>query len=118
MEAVVRLRGHRKNEKGVYEYHVVWKGHGPDGKPHKDSWQPEGQVSSDLKQEYQAALLLIVTRVKTVCNIGPLLMLVRKSISHAVALAKTACRPRVRLSASMRRVCACSRAGACAKSGG
>ena len=75
---------------GGFEYLVEW---APmdNGDPWDDTWEPENFISKALLDAYKSKLAL--SKMVTV-DVAPLVHLVRKKVAHAVATAKTQCRPR------------------------
>ena len=80
----------RRWRDGGFEYLVQWAPK-DNGDPWDDTWEPENFISKALLDAYKSKLAL--SKMVTV-DVAPLVHLVRKKVAHAVATAKTQCRPR------------------------
>ena len=76
------------------QYKVEWAGSDQHGNPWADSWQCECDVGDYHVNMYTRRLLCVESKLVSV-NLQPVVYAVRKSVAHAVVLAKTKCKPRV-----------------------
>lgn len=83
---VRRLRAH-KTIKGKLFYECIFAN--PKFFP---EWLPEDNISDDLIEAYQSKIGVRAC-MQVTCDMWPLVAHVRRSVGHAVALAKHACRP-------------------------
>lgn len=90
---IKRIINHKRTSKQL-EYLVEWEGKDSDGKPWPDWWVPASWVDDASIAAYDRKLLGIETKMVTV-DVSPLVYLARKSVAHAVMLAKTKMRPRL-----------------------
>ena len=80
----------RRWRDGGFEYLVQWAPK-DNGNPWDDTWEPENFITKALLDAYKSTLAL--SKMVTV-DVAPLLHFVRQKVAHAVATAKTQCRPR------------------------
>ena len=80
----------RRWRDGIFEYLVVWEPKS-NGDPWDDTWEPENYITEELKESFKSTLALS-KQVRV--DVAPLLTFVRQKVAHAVAFAKTQCRPR------------------------
>ena len=90
---VKRLRAHRTDENGVAWFQCEFDEPQADGSPWPLEWIVGKDVSSDLKQAYLSRIFAREKISNLKVNMWPLLEHVRRSVFHAVSLAKTSCRP-------------------------
>ena len=91
--AVTRIKDH-KFIGPERKFLVEWAGVDKDGQPWDDWWLDERDVGSFHVNVYMRRLLSVESKVVSV-DLKPVVYTVRKSVAHAVALAKTKARPRV-----------------------
>lgn len=88
-----RILDHRMNGSKM-QYLVEWDGEEAPGKPWDNSWHDEESVGSFHVRVYTRRLVSIESKMVTV-DMKPIMYTVRKSVAHAVALAKTKVRPTI-----------------------
>ena len=92
---VRRVVNHRLASSGI-EYEVEWEGLDASGDSWPNWWVPKNWMTDILIATYRKALFAVESKLVSV-DMKPLVYLARKSVAHAVALAKTKARPRQHL---------------------
>lgn len=76
------------------QYLVEWEGEDKSGKPWDDSWVDKEGVGSYHMRMYTQRLNAIESNIVSV-DLKPVFHAARKSVAHAVAIARTRCKPRI-----------------------
>ena len=90
---VKRLKQHRLLGSNL-QYLVEWDGLDHHEQPWPDTWEFEANIGSFHLNAYTRRLTSIESKMVSV-DLQPVMYSTRKSVAHAVAIAKTQCRPRI-----------------------
>ena len=90
---VKRLKQHRLLGSNL-QYLVEWDGLDHHEQPWPDTWEFEANIGSFHRNAYTRRLTSIESKMVSV-DLQPVMYSTRKSVAHAVAIAKTQCRPRI-----------------------
>ena len=90
---VKRLKQHRLLGSNL-QYLVEWDGLDHHEQPWPDTWEFEANIGSFHLNAYTRRLTFIESKMVSV-DLQPVMYSTRKSVAHAVAIAKTQCRPRI-----------------------